>query len=173
MVMSSMIRFAVIAAIGTLSAAGAAEALINYTPAAPAAHPAPLRGSQNTDPAAEPAAVTKSADGHFWAEGMVNGTRVRFLVDTGCSSVALTPTDAQRLGIDVAMLIYDAPVHTANGDALAARVKLASVSVSGARISDVDAVVVGRGLPVSLLGMTYLGRLQRFAATRDQLILQP
>ncbi len=169
-----MVRFAVIAAIGALSAAGAAKALMNAAPA-PAAtdSAAPLRGAQGADPAAEPASVRKAADGHFWAEGVVNGTQVRFLVDTGASSVALTQTDAQRLGLDPAGLVYQTPVHTANGDAMAARVKLASVSVAGAGVTEVDAVVVNHGLPISLLGMSYLGRLSRFVATRDQLILQP
>jgi aspartyl protease family protein len=173
MVMSSMLRFAAIAALGALSVAGAAEALISYTPAPPVAREAPLRGPQDSDPAAEAASIAKAPDGHFWAEGQVDGSRVRFLVDTGASSLALTPLDAQRLGLDPASLIYDTPVHTANGDSLAARIKLASVSVAGARMKDVDAVVVGRGLSNSLLGMSYLGRLSRFVATRDTLILQP
>jgi aspartyl protease family protein len=173
MVVSSMLRFAVITAIGALSAAGAARALISYAPAPSPAQEAPLRGPQGSDPAAEAASVAKAADGHFWAEGVVNGSRVRFLVDTGASSIALTPTDALRLGLEPASLVYDTPVHTANGDSLAARVKLASVSVAGARMADVDAVVVGRGLATSLLGMSYLGRLSRFVATQDTLILQP
>ena len=172
--MSSMLRFAAIAAVGALSAAGAARALIHYTPEpAPAARPAPLRGSQVSEPSVSAASLTKAADGHFWAEGLVNGSRIRFLVDTGASSVALTPFDAQRLGIEPATLIYDTPVHTANGDGLAARVRLASLSIAGTRMNGVDAVVIGRGLPTSLLGMSYLGRLSRFAATPDTMILQP
>ena len=173
MVTSSMLRFAVISAVGALSAAGVAQALMSYTPTPVSAREAPLRGAQSYDPAAETASIAKAADGHFWAEGQVNGARVHFLVDTGASSVALTPGDAQRLGLEPATMIYDTPVHTANGDALAARIKLASVSVAGARMADVDAVVVGRGLSNSLLGMSYLGRLSRFAATPNTLILQP
>jgi aspartyl protease family protein len=172
MVMSSMLRFAVITAVGALSAAGAAGALINSAPAPGPARMAPLRGSQVSDPV-EATSLAKAADGHFWAEGLVNGSRVRFLVDTGASSVALTAADAERLGLDPAGLVYDTPVHTANGDGVAARVRLASLSVAGARLQDVDAVVVGQGLASSLLGMSYLGRLSRFEATRNALILQP
>ncbi len=146
---------------------------MSYAPAPAVAHPAPLRGPQGADPAAEAASVSKSSDGHFWAQGVVNGTQVRFLVDTGASTITLTPTDAQRLGLEPAGLTYNIPIRTANGDSLAARVTLASVSVAGARVSDVEAVVVNHGLPISLLGMSYLGRLSRFVATRDQMILQP
>jgi uncharacterized protein (UPF0276 family) len=48
----------------------------------------------------------KASDGHFWADGEVNGARVRFLVDTGATAVALTPADAERLGIDLKGLKY-------------------------------------------------------------------
>jgi aspartyl protease family protein len=175
MVMSQMLRFAVITAIGALAAAGAARALINYDPGP--AREAPLRGPQTSDPAAQPApeaaSLSKAPDGHFWAEGAVNGQRVRFLVDTGASSVALTSNDAQRLGFDLAGLDYDIPVRTANGESRAARVKLNSVSVAGARMANVDALVVKHGLQVSLLGMSYLGRLSRFEASQNVLILRP
>jgi len=169
MVDVSMLRYAAIAAVGALSVAGVAQVLIGSA-AAKAAVEAPLRGAQGSEP--EAGSVAKSPDGHFWAEGVVDGLPIHFLVDTGASSVSLTPLDAQRLGLDPAQLIYDQPVRTAAGEGLAARVRLDSVSVSGVRIRDVDALVIGRGLPASLLGMSYLGRLARFEATPSALVLQ-
>jgi aspartyl protease family protein len=47
------------------------------------------------------------------------------------------------------------------------------VTVAGARLEDVDALVIEKGLDTSLLGMSYLGRLTSFQATRQALILQP
>jgi aspartyl protease family protein len=166
---ASMFRYAAIAAAGALMALGAFQALTGS--AAVAAAQAPLRGPQVSDP--EPAALLKAADGHYWADGQVNGARVRFLVDTGASKVSLTPQDARRLGLDMASLVYDQTVRTADGDSLAARVRLKSVSVNGARVADVEAVVIDRGLPASLLGMSYLGRLSRFEATPSALVLEP
>jgi aspartyl protease family protein len=119
------------------------------------------------------ASISRSADGHYWAEGQVNGRRVRFLVDTGATTVALTLADAERLGIRPLRADYVHPVMTANGETRAAQVKLDSISVSGARVYDVDAMVVEKGLTTSLLGMTYLGRLSRFEATPTALILRP
>jgi len=124
-------------------------------------------------PASGPATIAKSADGHYWADGQVNGAGVRFLVDTGATAVALTPDDARRLGFTPANLTYGYRVVTAAGQARAAAVKLASVTVAGARIQNVDALVIEKGLDTSLLGMTYLGRLASFQATRQALILQP
>jgi aspartyl protease family protein len=118
-------------------------------------------------------AIPKSSDGHFWADGEVNGRSVRFLVDTGATAVALTPEDAQKLGIDPAELHYGYKVVTAAGQIRAASVRLASITVAGAKLDNVDALVIEKGLDTSLLGMTYLGRLSRFEATRGALILQP
>ncbi len=62
---------------------------------------------------------------------------------------------------------------TANGQTRAAPIKLASVAVAGAEVRNVDALVIENGLQSSLLGMTYLGRLSQFEATKTSLILRP
>lgn len=151
------------------------------TVAAPAAAPAKAPAPATPPPSGEDpglrgahaAAIQKSDDGHFWAEAETNGARVRFLVDTGATTVALTPEDARRLGLHLATLAYTVPVRTASGEARAAPVKLDYISIAGARVESVDALVVREGLPSSLLGMSYLGRLSRFEATPDGLILRP
>ena len=149
----------------------AAPALRAAMPPPPA--PVPVSSS----PVGPAAQVSKAADGHFWAEAVVDGApataRVRFLVDTGATIVALTEDDARRLGLNPADLDYGTAVHTAAGETRAARVRLRSISVSGARVDDVEALVVRDGLNSSLLGMSYLGRLSRFEATRSALILRP
>ena len=177
-----MLRFVALAAVGALSAAGAAQTVVMLDRAG---HPGELRSTETamaatraTDAGGPPAAgraaeVAKSADGHYWAQGQVNGTAVRFLVDTGATAVALTAEDAARLGLDTKTLKYGYKVMTASGQARAAEVKLASVSIAGARVNDVEALVIEKGLPSSLLGMTYLGRLSTFEATKTALILRP
>ncbi len=170
-----MLRLAVLALVGAVSAVGAAQAVVSLNPAGRAAAlTAPVSITSTDGPAAgDAASIAKSADGHYWAEADVNGSRVRFLVDTGASAVALTPEDAKRLGFDPARLNYAYKVMTANGEAHAAAVKLTSISVAGAKVADVDALVLDKGLDTSLLGMTYLGRLARFEATKTALILRP
>jgi aspartyl protease family protein len=137
-----------------------------------AANSAAVQGAPQPD-AQQQATIRKGPDGHYWAVGDVNGAKVRFLVDTGATAVALTAGDAQRIGFDVASLEYTSRVLTAAGPVRAAKVELDSVSVGGARVSHVVALVPERGLEVSLLGMTYLGRLASFQATPRALILQP
>ncbi len=134
---------------------------------------APAMSSADASLSPGDASVVKGPDGHYWAEAQVNGRSIRFLVDTGASFVALTHGDAEQLGLNPSSLVYDAPVTTANGATHAARVQLDYVSVSGARVEQVPAMVIADGLSTSLLGMSYLGRLSRFEATPTSLILRP
>jgi aspartyl protease family protein len=100
--------------------------------------------------------------GHFHAKIDVNGRSIDALVDTGASMVALTYEDARRIGIFVKDSDYDLRTSTANGTAKAASVRLSTVDIGGIRVRNVDAAVMEPGkMNKSLLGMAFLGRLQR------------
>ena len=173
-----MVRFMLIGAVAALCAMGGARVLTvmaaNNSAPQPAAAVATIASDASSAPALESgeASIAKSNDGHFWANAEVDGHPVRFLIDTGATAVALTADDARNLGIDPSSLQYQYTVMTANGPAKAAQVKLGVVSVGRAQVSDVDAFVIDKGLETSLLGMSYLGRLARFEATPDALVLR-
>ena len=111
-------------------------------------------------------------DGQFWTDARVNSGHVRFLVDTGASSVALTLNDAKKAGIRTRDLKYNVPIATAGGRNMAAYVELKSISVGAITLRNVRALVVPEGLGTSLLGMTYLGQLQKVEATPNALLLR-
>ena len=111
-------------------------------------------------------------DGQFWTDARVNSGYVRFLVDTGASAVALTLNDAKKAGIRTDDLVYNVPVQTAGGTNYAAMVELKSISIGAITIRNVRALVVPDGLHTSLLGMTYLGQLQKVEATPNALLLR-
>jgi len=111
-------------------------------------------------------------DGQFWADATVNSGYVRFLIDTGASAVALTREDAQKAGLRLHELNYDVPIRTAGGRNMAARVQLKSIAVGSITLRNVEALVVPEGLETSLLGMTYLGQLQKVEATPSALLLR-
>ncbi len=105
--------------------------------------------------------VTLNADiqGHFITGGTINGVGVRFLVDTGASMISMSTSDAKRLGIDYAAG-QRASVSTANGVVPAYKIKLDQVKVGDVLLNNVDGVVqMSEGLPVILLGMSFLNRL--------------
>ena len=173
-----MVRFLMIGVVGALCAMGGARMLNAVAASRPSEAPAVAVATVAPDASQAPtldsggASIAKSSDGHFWAEADVDGHPVRFLVDTGATAVALTADDARNLGIDPSSLQYQYTVMTANGPARAAQVKLGVVSVGRAQVSDVQAFVIDKGLETSLLGMSYLGRLAKFEATPDALVLR-
>ena len=121
-------------------------------------------GPHHAGPAAasSPQSVTLTADprGHFVVEGQINGGPVRFLVDTGATSIAMSSIDANRLGIDYRSG-QPGLMGTANGTATAYRVRLDSVRVGDIVINNVEgAVLEGNQMPVVLLGMSFLNRME-------------
>jgi aspartyl protease family protein len=105
--------------------------------------------------------VTLAADGsgHFFAEGMVNGNPMRFVVDTGATLIALPGADARRLGLDYRKGPRGV-TQTANGPVTVFGVKLDRVRVGGIEVHGVDGVVIEQGLPLALLGMSFLNRVE-------------
>ena len=97
--------------------------------------------------------------GHVVLDAAVNGAPVRMLVDTGASLVTLTPADARAAGINPASLAFSGHVQTANGTARMAPVMLREIRIGQLSIYDVPACVLEH-LDVSLLGMSFLSRLQ-------------
>ena len=83
------------------------------------------------------------------------------LVDTGASLVTLTPADARAAGINPAGLVFSGHVQTANGTSRMAPVTLREIRIGQLSIYDVRAAVL-ENLNVSLLGMSFLGRLQGY-----------
>jgi aspartyl protease family protein len=107
------------------------------------------------------AVLAADGRGHFHADGAINGGSMRFILDTGATSIALPAADAVRLGLDYRKG-RPATIHTANGAAPAWRVKLDSVRVGGIELQNVDALVLEQGLDVALLGMSFLNRVEMF-----------
>lgn len=105
--------------------------------------------------------VTLQADarGHYMVQGQINGGSVRMLLDTGATMIALPASEAVRLGIDYkkGRIGY---LNTANGVVPAYQVKLNTVKVGDIEINQVDAVVQEQGLPLILLGMSFLNRTE-------------
>ena len=116
--------------------------------------------------------VNRRLSGEFAIAGRVNAARVTFLFDTGASAVVLTAEDAKRAGVETSRLVFDVPVATANGGAMAAEVRLDQVAVGPIVMRNVPALVARRGaLDESLLGMSFLEQLKSYTVERDRLVM--
>lgn len=109
--------------------------------------------------------VTYRADsrGQYYVDADVNGARLHFLVDTGASYVALTPKDAAFAGLSQSDLRFSMPLNTAHGVAHAAPVVLRAIRLQQLELTDVAAVVMDQPMATSVLGMSFLGRLDGYS----------
>lgn len=140
----------------------------------PAPAPAPAKAgvtaaavapSQRGKPKTVGNALTYAADvsGHYYIDASVNGAQIRFLVDTGATLVALSPDDAAAAGISSDSLRFDQETRTANGVTHVARTSLRSIRLGQLEVNDVSAVVMEQPMPVSLLGMSFLSRVDGYS----------
>lgn len=117
--------------------------------------------------------LQRTPGGHFEARGTVNGVAVRFLVDTGATSVVLSAEDAARAGYDLSALAFNIPVSTANGEARAAGGTAASLRLGAISRERLAVLIAAPGqLEQSLLGMNFIGSLSGFDMRGDRMILR-
>lgn len=117
--------------------------------------------------------IRAGSNGHFHTPVTINGRSVDVMIDTGASLVALTYEDAERAGIFVKPSDFTHRVSTANGHARIAPVTLDMIQIGDITVRNVKAAVSERGrLDVTLLGMTFLGRLSRTEIRKGTLVLQ-
>ncbi|AUH32163.1 retropepsin-like aspartic protease family protein [Paracoccus tegillarcae] len=116
--------------------------------------------------------VPMDSSGHFLLTAEANGEPVRFIVDTGASSIALSPEDARRIGLDPDDLAYIGKAETANGTVETAPVTIQQFAIGDIVDTNVPAVVIGAEISGSLLGMSYLRRFARVGFEGDLLILE-
>jgi aspartyl protease family protein len=103
----------------------------------------------------------------------VNGTRVAMALDTGASAVVLTQDAAKAAGLPLELLSYTVQVDTANGRARAAAVTIDRITLGGIVERKVPALVAQPGqLRTSLLGMSFLNRLESWEVRGDKLMMR-
>lgn len=130
----------------------------------------PMAWGATAAPSGNKIVLTASTGGHFITQGQINGRTVQFMVDTGATSVAMSVSDAERLGIDYRKGQL-ARGNTANGQVTVYQVKLSSVRVGDVEVYDVDASVLPAGASQVLLGNSFLSRFQ-MTRLNDQLVLE-
>jgi aspartyl protease family protein len=176
-----MLRAALLWVILACGIAAGASGFIRWKAASLSGPARPTQSSPlPSHPAAKPAAARVQApnsqiyradpNGHFLVDARVNGAPIRFLVDTGATVVALTQEDARAAGVLNGMLSYSLAVQTADGVAHAAPVTLREIALGQMTQEEVPAIVMEKSAALSLLGMSFLRRLN-YEVHDQQLIL--
>ena len=102
--------------------------------------------------------LQRNRQGHYVANGFINGSPVTFLLDTGATGVALPLNIARLAGVPRGPAIT---TQTANGPAQGFLTQLESVELGAIRQQEVRAVVSpGLAMNEVLLGMSFLKHLE-------------
>jgi aspartyl protease family protein len=144
-------------------------------PAVEAAHAAApanrLEAARGERWSATEVVLPRNANGHFFAEVASDSGKVMMLVDTGATMVALTGNDAAMLGVEWQTNQVRPVARGASGDVYGVPVVLERIEVGGIEARRVQAVVVPDGLDISLLGQSFLAKVNRVEVTADQMVL--
>lgn len=160
---------------GRPPASSAADALQNARLKRPAGENAAVVSPDFDDEEyAQPgqASAKRDGNGHFSFQAVMNGADVPVLVDTGATSVAINMSTAESMGIDFDEEADRVTVNTANGQTNAYRVTIEEIIIEDVVVSNVEAVVMDdEALSSTLLGMSFLSKLERFEISGDTLTL--
>jgi aspartyl protease family protein len=106
--------------------------------------------------------------GHFMTSGQINGKSVQFMVDTGATTVALSRSEAERIGVDWKQG-QRGLTQTAGGVVPVYTVSLTSVRIGDDEVFGINATIVPTEMPFVLLGNSFL---TRFSMRRDSDVMK-
>jgi aspartyl protease family protein len=118
-----------------------------------------------------PVVLPREADGHFYADVIVDAASSEMLVDTGATVIALTDEDANSMGIAWDQAQVRPVARGASGDVYGVPVLLDTVRIGDLEVRGVEAIVVPDGLDISLLGQSFLSRIGKVQIETGRMIL--
>lgn len=113
--------------------------------------------------------ITRSFDGHYYVTARVNGTPIRFMIDTGASMVALSAEDAERANVPLSDRVSMA--RGVGGNVEVTPVRINSIAIGGLTATGVRGAVIEE-LDVSLLGQSFLSQLNGVEISGDRMTLR-
>jgi aspartyl protease family protein len=117
--------------------------------------------------------VPMAPDGHFWVRARINGEDVRFLVDSGATTTALSAASADAAQIDIDRDGFSVTINTANGVVQARRARIGRLALGPITSRDLAAVVSPAFSDINVLGMNFLSSLKGWRVEGQTLVLEP
>ncbi|MGB5482918.1 retropepsin-like aspartic protease family protein [Parasphingorhabdus sp.] len=117
--------------------------------------------------------IRQSADGHFWANATVNELPVRFLIDSGATTTAMTLQTARSAGIEISGSPFPVILTTANGSVEAQRGSIQSLQIGSMVAKDLPVVVAEEFGDSNVIGMNFLSQLKSWRVEGREMILEP
>jgi aspartyl protease family protein len=138
------------------------------------ASPRPVPAAALTSPtrvASAPLMSTRSSDGLFYLVARINGTDVRFVVDTGATTTVFSKRDAQRVGLVRDKSRGSSLVETAAGPMATDWTRVDGIELGGRHLGSFDAILPAGHVRTSLLGQDIISRLDSLAISGDRMVL--
>ncbi len=117
--------------------------------------------------------IRQSADGHFWVSTLVNELPVRFLIDSGATTTAMTLRTAQSAGIEISESPFPVILTTANGSLEAQRGTIQSLQIGPIVAQDLPVVVAEEFGDSNVIGMNFLSKLRSWRVEGREMVLEP
>ena len=117
--------------------------------------------------------IRQSADGHFWVDAKVNALPVRFLIDSGATTTAMTLRTAQNARIDISKSPIPVILTTANGSVEAQRGTIQSLQIGPMVAQDLPVVVAEEFGDSNVIGMNFLSKLGSWRVEGAEMVLEP
>lgn len=110
-------------------------------------------------------------DDHWYVQAQVNGHPVRFMVDTGATTISMNDVTAELVGVDVSGETFPVMIETANGTVQARRGKINQIQVGPIGRRDMTVVVASEFGEMNVLGMNFLSSLSSWRVEQGTLVL--
>lgn len=117
--------------------------------------------------------ITRGEDGHFHVNADVNGREIRFLIDSGATTTAMSASDAARAKVETSDLDFPVMIDTANGSTEAKRARIKSFAVGPINREDFPVLVSESFGDMNMLGMNFLDTLKGWRVEGETMILNP
>ena len=117
--------------------------------------------------------VPMAPDGHFWVRARVDGEEMRFLIDSGATTTAMSAAAADQAGLEVERSGLPVVISTANGMVEARRARIGRLSMGPILSKDLTAVVSPAFGDINVLGMNFLSSLESWRVEGRTLVLEP
>jgi aspartyl protease family protein len=117
--------------------------------------------------------VPMAADGHFWVDVSINGTKRRMMVDSGATVTAVPVETAQIAGLDTQANPVPVLIRTANGTVPAQSTRADELRLGNIVARDLGVIVSPAFGNTHVLGMNFLSRLESWRVEGRTMILRP
>jgi len=132
-----------------------------------------LTGAHDQVVVGETLRIRQSVDGHFWVDAKVNAKPVRFLIDSGATTTAMTLRTAEAAGIEISSSPFPVILSTANGSVEAQRGRIQSLQVGPLEMADLPVVVAEEFGDANVIGMNFLSKLGSWRVAGGEMVLEP